>query len=346
MLWGRHAADRDAVTALASSAQESLSISSGVLVRAVGIDVADGSQRFLIVIHHLVVDGVSWRILLEDIASAYTQLAQGDATVALAPKTHAYALWGQRLRAYATSPEFARELSYWASRHAEADIPCDDDHDGVDRIADADEVLLTFESEWTRRLLAEAPSAYRTQINDLLLAGLARAVWRWCGQDDVLVELEGHGREHLSGDLDLSRTVGWFTTAFPVRLAGGSQESSRLIKSVKEELRGVPGRGLGYGVLRYLGSEEQRMALSRVAEPRIAFNYLGQIDGGDAEAALFTMAAESAGPSRDASSPLRRWLSVNGTVRDGRLRLSFGFGRKRYGRETVERLAALYEATA
>lgn len=332
------------MTALASSAQASLSISSGVLLRAVGIYVADGSQRFLIVIHHLLVDGVSWRILLEDIASAYTQLAQGDATFALPPKTHAYALWGQRLRAYAASPQLASELSYWTGRDAGADIPCDDDHDGVDRIADADEVLLTFESEWTRRLLAEAPPAYRTQVNDLLLAGLARAVWRWCGQDDVLVELEGHGREHLSGDLDLSRTVGWFTTAFPVRLAGGSQESSLLIKSVKEELRGIPGRGLGYGVLRYLGSEEQRTALSHVAEPKIAFNYLGQIDGGDAEAVLFAMAAESAGPSRDALSPLRRWLSVNGTVRDGRLRLSFGFGRKRYRRETVKRLAALYEA--
>ncbi|MBR0962440.1 non-ribosomal peptide synthetase, partial [Bradyrhizobium japonicum] len=344
LLWVRHAADRDAVTALASSAQASLSISSGLLLRAVGIDVADGSQRFLIVIHHLVIDGVSWRILLEDIASAYTQLAQGDAAVGLPPKTHAYALWGQRLRAYATSPELAAELPYWISRCANADIPCDDDHAGIDRIVDADEVLLSFETEWTQRLLADAPSAYRTQINDLLLAGLARAVWQWSGQDDVLVELEGHGREQLSGDLDLSRTVGWFTTAFPVRLAGGSEDFSLLIKTVKEELRGIPVRGLGYGVLGHLGSDEQRMALSHVCEPRIAFNYLGQIDSGDDAAALFKMTAESAGPSRDASSALRRWLSVNGTVRDGRLCLSFGFGRKRYRRETVERLAALYEA--
>ncbi|MCJ9732469.1 non-ribosomal peptide synthetase, partial [Bradyrhizobium sp. PRIMUS42] len=344
LLWVRRAADRDAVTALASSAQASLSISSGVLLRAVGVNVADGSQRFLIVIHHLVVDGVSWRILLEDIAAAYTQLAKGDATIALPPKSHAYALWGQRLQAYATSPELAAELSYWTGRGTNADIPCDDDHAGIDRIADADEVMLSFESEWTQRLLTDAPSAYRTQINDLLLAGLARAVWRWSGQDDVLVELEGHGREHLSGDLDLSRTVGWFTTAFPVGLAGGSQDCSLLIKTVKEELRGIPGRGLGHGVLRHLGSEEQRMALSLIGEPKIAFNYLGQIDSGNDEAALFTMAAESAGPSRDASGPLRRWLSVNGTVRDGRLRLSFGFGRKRYRRETVERLAALYEA--
>ncbi|MCA1359979.1 non-ribosomal peptide synthase/polyketide synthase [Bradyrhizobium sp. IC3069] len=343
LLWVRQAAGRDAVTALASSAQASLSISGGELLRAVGIDVADGSQRFLIVIHHLVVDGMSWRILLEDVASAYRQLAKGDAAAALPPKTHAHALWGQRLRAYATSPELATELPYWTSRCANADVPCDEDHAGNDRIADADEVLLSFESEWTRRLLTDAPAAYRTQINDLLLAGLARAVWQWSGQDDVLVELEGHGREPLAGDLDLSRTVGWFTTAFPVRLAGGSEDPSSLIKTVKEELRVIPGRGLGYGVLRYLGSEEQRLALSHAGEPKIAFNYLGQIDGGD-EAALFKMAAESAGRSRDASSPLRRWLTVNGTVRDGRLFLSFGFGRKRYRRETVERLAALYEA--
>ncbi|WP_245322599.1 non-ribosomal peptide synthetase, partial [Bradyrhizobium valentinum] len=344
LLWVRSAADGAAVTALASSAQASLSISQGPLLRAVGIDVADGSQRFLIAIHHLVVDGVSWRVLLEDIAAAYAQLAKGDATIALPPKSHAYALWGERLHAYAGSPGLATELSYWLDRRADADIPCDDDHGGTDRVADADEVLLTFEREMTQRLLTDAPSAYRTQINDLLLAGLARAVWRWSGQDDVLVELEGHGREDLFGDLDISRTVGWFTTAFPVRLAGGSRDASSLIKTVKEELRGIPGRGLGYGVLRYLGSEEQRAALSSVAEPKIAFNYLGQIDGGVDEATLFAMAAESAGPSRDASSPLRRWLSVNGTVREGRLRLSFGFGRKRYRRETIQRLAALYEA--
>ncbi|WP_334270992.1 condensation domain-containing protein [Bradyrhizobium sp. 1(2017)] len=263
--------------------------------------------------------------------------------VALPPKSHAYALWGQRLREYATSPELATELSYWTAAARTRIFPATTIMRHRSH-ADADEVLLSFENEWTQRLLTDAPSAYRTQINDLLLSGLARAVWRWSGQDEVLVELEGHGREHLSGDLDLSRTVGWFTTAFPVRLAGGSQESSLLIKTVKEELRGIPGRGLGYGLLRHLGSEAHRMALSHVAEPKIAFNYLGQIDGGDAEAALFTMAAESAGPSRDASSPLQRWLSVNGTVRNGRLQLSFGFGRKRYRRESVERLAALYEA--
>ncbi|MBR1251127.1 non-ribosomal peptide synthase/polyketide synthase [Bradyrhizobium sp. AUGA SZCCT0169] len=341
LLWVRSAVDSEAVTALGSSAQASLSLANGPLLRAVGIDVADGSQRLLIAIHHLVVDGVSWRVLLEDVAAAYSQLTQGNA-VALPPKSQAYSLWGARLDAYAASSELAAELPYWVERSGVTDFPCDDDHGGVDTIADADEISLSFEAELTQRLLTDAPSAYRTQVNDLLLAGLARAVSQWSGQDDVLVELEGHGREDLFGDIDISRTVGWFTTAFPVRLAGGSQDLSSLIKTVKEELRAIPGRGLGYGVLRYLGSEEQRMALSRAIEPKITFNYLGQIDGGAGEA--FAMAPESAGSSRSASSPLRRWLSVNGTVREGQLRLSFGFGSKRYRRETVERLAVLYNA--
>ncbi|MBR1212272.1 non-ribosomal peptide synthase/polyketide synthase [Bradyrhizobium sp. JYMT SZCCT0180] len=341
LLWVRSAVDGEAVTALAASAQESLSLANGLLLRAAGIDVADGSQRLLIVIHHLVVDGVSWRVLLEDVAAAYSQLTRSD-MVALPPKSHAYSLWGARLDAYAASSELAAELRYWVERCGVTDFPCDDDHGGVDTIADADEISLSFDAELTQRLLTDAPSAYRTQINDLLLAGLARAVSRWSGQDDVLVELEGHGREDLFGDIDISRTVGWFTTAFPVRLVGGSQDPSSLIKTVKEELRAIPGRGLGYGVLRYLGSEDQRSVLSKAAEPKITFNYLGQIDGGAGEA--FAMAPESAGPSRSASSPLRRWLSVNGTVREGQLRLSFGFGRRRYRRETVERLAASYEA--
>ncbi|MGY3617879.1 non-ribosomal peptide synthase/polyketide synthase [Bradyrhizobium sp. USDA 10063] len=337
------ATDGEAVTALASSAQASLSLSRGPLLRAVGIDLADGSQRLLIVIHHLVVDGVSWRVLLEDVASAYDQLAQGAVIAALPPKSHPYALWGERLHAYAASSELAAELPYWLERDAGAGLPCDHDHGGVDVVADGDEISLSLDVELTSRLLRDAPSAYRTQANDLLLAALTRALWQWSGREEILIELEGHGREDLFGDLDISRTVGWFTTAFPVKLTGGARDAASLIKTVKEELRAIPGRGLGYGVLRYLGSEQQRTMLSAMAEPRIVFNYLGQVDGGTGEAASFTMAPESAGSSRSASSPLRRWLSVNGLVQEGQLRLSFGFGRRRYRRETVERLAGFYE---
>ncbi|ANW03877.1 non-ribosomal peptide synthetase [Bradyrhizobium icense] len=334
--------DATQVTAIASAAQESLSLSSGSLLHAAAMDLADGSQRLLIVIHHLVVDGVSWRVLLEDLASAYDQLKR-DAVVTLPPKSEAYASWGERLHSYAAIRELADELPFWLDGAAGPSLPCDDDHGGVDRVGDGEEVSLVFDAEVTSRLLQEAPSAYRTQVNDLMLASLLRAISRWSQRDDVTVELEGHGREDIFSGVDISRTVGWFTTAFPVRLQGGSDDDASLIKTVKEKLRAIPNRGLGYGVLRYLGSEDQRRALAQLPEPQLVFNYLGRFDGSVGASSLFGFAPESAGGSRSATAPLRGWLNITGLVREGRLHLSFGYGRKRYRWETVARLAKLYE---
>ncbi|MCJ9733644.1 non-ribosomal peptide synthetase, partial [Bradyrhizobium sp. PRIMUS42] len=329
------------IAGLARAAQESLRLSSGPLLRAVGMDMADGGQRLLLVSHHLVVDGVSWRILMEDLVSAYDQLQCGS-PVTLSPKSESYASWSERLHAYAATAEIAAELPHWRDCGAGARLPCDDDHGGVDRVGDGGEVSLVFDADLTSRLLEQAPAAYRTQVNDLLLAGLARAVSRWSQHNEVSVELEGHGREDIFPDADVSRTVGWFTTAFPVRLKDTAADEASLIKAVKERLRAIPNRGLGYGVLRHLGSEQQRHALAQLAEPQIVFNYLGRFDGGMGTTQRFSFAAESAGPSRSATAPMRGWLNVTGLVRDGRLELSFGYGRKRYRHATVERLAAHY----
>ncbi|MBR1251928.1 amino acid adenylation domain-containing protein [Bradyrhizobium sp. AUGA SZCCT0169] len=335
--------DAAEVTAVASAAQVSLSLSSGPLLRAAAMDLADGSQRLLIAVHHLAVDGVSWRVLLEDLAAAYEQLKQGAVAISLPPKSESFASWGERLHAYATAPELADELPFWLASGADTILPCDNDHGGPDLVGDGEEVSLVLDTELTSRLLQEAPSAYRTQVNDLLLASLVRAVSRWGGPEDLTIELEGHGREDVFPGADVSRTVGWFTTAFPVRFNCGSSDDASLIKSVKEELRAVPNRGIGYGVLRYLGSEEQRHALGRLAEPQIVFNYLGRFDGSVGASSLFDFAPESSGASRSESARLRGWLNVTGQVREGRLLLSFGYGRKRYRRETVERLAHMYE---
>ncbi|WP_315718978.1 MULTISPECIES: non-ribosomal peptide synthase/polyketide synthase [unclassified Bradyrhizobium] len=341
LLWTRTVADVAGIEALAAMAQASLSLQ-GPLLRVVGMDVADGSQRLLIVVHHLVVDGVSWRLLLEDLASAYRQAAQGAAAIVLPPKTQSVASWARRLEAHAASAELAGELEYWRTRTVAGDLPCDERPDDVDRVADGEDVILAFDADLTAKLLREAPAAYRTQVNDLLLAALARAVGQWGGVEDVLVELEGHGREDIFEGVDLSRTIGWFTTAFPVRLSQCASDDAALIRSIKEELRAIPSRGLGYGLLRHCGSEAQREALAGAAEPRITFNYLGQFDASLGADNAFALAPESAGPSRSASAPLGRWLSINGQVLDRELRLTFSFGRKRYCRATIERLAACY----
>ena len=341
LLWIRHVADAAEIAAVAATAQASLSLQ-GPLLRVVGMDVSDGSQRLLIVVHHLVVDGVSWRILLEDLASAYEQAGRSATTMVLPPKSQSIASWGRRLEDYASSIELAGQLAYWRTRGLASDLLCDQDHDDIDRVADGEEVVVAFDADLTAKLLKDAPAAYRTQVNDLLLAALARSVGRWSGLDDVLVELEGHGREDIFDGVELSRTVGWFTTAFPVRLSGCASDDATLIKSIKEELRAIPSRGLGYGVLRYCGTRAQSAALAESAEPRIVFNYLGQFGASLGPDSAFSIAPESAGPSRSASAPLGRWISINGLVLDRELQLTFSFGRRRYRRATIERLANHY----
>ncbi|MGJ5093278.1 amino acid adenylation domain-containing protein [Bradyrhizobium oligotrophicum] len=344
LLWIRTAAEPADIGAIAAAAQASLSLAAGSLLRAVGLDMADGSQRLLIAIHHLAVDGVSWRILLEDIAMAYEQLAGQAAAVTLPSTSCAPSSWAQRLRAHAASDQLAGEMAFWLASSRGSELPCDDDHGGADVEAEVEEVELAFAAELTERLLEAAPAAYRTQVNDLLLAALARALWNWSGIDGVAIELEGHGREDVFADVDLTRTVGWFTTAFPVRLDGGRETDRALIARVKESLRAVPDRGLGYGVLRYLGAKEPRAALSQTPSPRIVFNYLGRFDGQLGASAPYRIAPENPGPMRAGDTPLRAWLTINGEVRDGQLRLGFRYGRRRYRRATVERLAELYRA--
>ncbi|MPZ39504.1 MAG: amino acid adenylation domain-containing protein [Rhizobiales bacterium] len=339
VLWLRADVAPSSVMTLSEAAQASLDLAAGPLLRAVGMDLSDGSQRLLLVIHHLVVDGVSWRVLLEDLAQAYAQRGAGQ-VVRLPPKGESYAAWGTRL--YAQAGQFAGEIDYWLERGATGELRCDRPRAGTDRVAGAEEVSLVLDRDVTDRLLRAAPSAYRTQVNDLLLAALSRALWRWSGTATSVIELEGHGREDVFNGVDIARTVGWFTSAFPLRLSQGDAPTAGLIRASKEELRGIPHRGIGYGVLRYLGTAEQRVALAGLAEPQLVFNYLGQFDTSLGAEVPFSLASESAGAARSASAPLGRWLSVNAQVHEGCLKVSFGYGRKRYDRATVEALASRY----
>ncbi|WP_415842561.1 condensation domain-containing protein, partial [Pseudomonas wadenswilerensis] len=199
--------------------------------------------------------------------------------------------------------------------------------------------------ELTRRLLQEAPAAYRTQVNDLLLSALARVIGRWSGQADTLIQLEGHGREELFDDLDLTRTVGWFTSLFPLRISATDALGSS-IQQVKEQLRAIPDKGLGWGALRYLGDSASRESLAVLPVPRITFNYLGQFDASfDAEeGALFVPAAEAVGPDQSPQANLGNWLSLNGRVYAGEFSLGWRFSREMFDEATVQRLADDYAA--
>jgi amino acid adenylation domain-containing protein/non-ribosomal peptide synthase protein (TIGR01720 family) len=331
LLWQSQASTDAELAALCDEAQRSLELEQGPLLRAALVSMADGSQRLLLVIHHLVVDGVSWRILLEDLQQAYREQA-------LSAKTSAYQHWAQQLHNHAHTLDL--QLPYWQAQSIDAELPCDHPEGGLQNRLGA-KLETRLDAEQTRRLLQDAPAAYRTQVNDLLLTALARVISRWSEQPAALIQLEGHGREDLFDDIDLSRTVGWFTSLFPVRLhAAGALPDA--IKSVKEQLRAVPDKGLGYGLLRYLGSPQARESLANLAAPRITFNYLGQFDRQFSDSALFVPASQGSGQAQDPEAPLANWLTVEGQVYGGELALQWGFSREMFEASTVQRLADDY----
>ncbi|HLV44289.1 MAG TPA: condensation domain-containing protein, partial [Aggregatilineales bacterium] len=287
-------------------------------------------------------------VLLEDFQTAYAQISAGQ-PVQLPPKTTSFKYWAQRLENYAQSAEVREELAYW---HALAERPARplpvDFPGGENRERRAHTIGVALTEAETEALLRDVPAAYRTEINEVLLTALAVALSEWTGDTRVLIDLEGHGREDLFEDVDLSRTVGWFTTVYPVMLdLTGAQGVGEQVKAVKEQLRAVPRRGIGYGLLRYLSEDDEvRARLANVPQPQIAFNYLGQFDqmlgGANGDANSFGPAPEPRGPERDPNGLRRYLIEINGGVSQGCLRLEWTYSRALYQQETIERVARAF----
>ncbi|MGS7250674.1 non-ribosomal peptide synthetase [Pseudomonas anuradhapurensis] len=340
LLWSATVADFADCQALYTDLQRSLDLQQGPLLRALLVRDGQGSQRLLLAIHHLVVDGVSWRVLLEDLQALY----RGQP---LPAKTHTMGDWAARLASYAGSDSLRDELGWWQGQLAgvRRELPCDHPQGGnLQRHART--LAIGLDAQQTRQLLQQAPAAYHTQVNDLLLTALARTLCRWSGDEAVLVQLEGHGRDGLFEDMDLTRSVGWFTNAYPLSLRPlpGEDDAARAasIKCIKEQLRQVPHKGLGYGVLRYLADATVREQMAALPQARITFNYLGQFDQQFDGAALFQPLDAPAGQAHAADAPLPNWLSVDGQVYGGALQLRWTFSAERYDERTIASLAEAY----
>ena len=297
-------------------------------------------QRLLMVVHHLVVDGVSWRILLEDFSAACEALGSGR-PVELPPKTSSFKSWAIRLEQYARSAELRRELAFWSRAPPEAVRPLDVDIAGGENTeASERRIHVALDAEETRRLLQVVPKAFHTQIGEVLLAALSWSFATRALRPALLVDLEGHGREPLFDDIDLSRTVGWFTTVFPVVLeVDPSASPEESVAAVKEQLRRVPNRGIGYGVLRYLSGWGDSDAWKALPQAQIAFNYLGQFDQTFSSSAPWTTAAESAGPSRSLRQTRPYLVDVNAIVINGRLQVTWAYSEAVHRRSTIEAIA-------
>ncbi|WP_192364950.1 non-ribosomal peptide synthetase, partial [Mesorhizobium mediterraneum] len=318
-----------------------LDLARGPLARAALFDLGSGRPaRLILVIHHLVVDAVSWQIVLEDLDAACLSARQGRPT-ALLPVTTPFQLWAQRLRQYADCAELRDQMRHWTSLDdAPAPLPIDG-HWGENDEASARTVALHLSVAETEALLRQLPKAYRTRVEDALLAALMLAITRWTGEGALLIDVEGHGREPLFGDVDLSRTVGWFTSLFPVRLElGGVAAAGEALIAVKEQVRAIPARGIGFGLLRYLcSSAEGRDRLAAMPHPEIAFNYLGQSDGLLRNSELFRTTALDTGPQVSLRQKRTHLLAVDAIVTRGRLRVDWTFSTNRHRPETIEQLA-------
>ena len=307
--------------------QASLDLSSGPIARFVYFDLGDAEPaRMLIVVHHLVIDGVSWRVLIEDLLLACAQVVRGDA-VHVPPKTSSFRQWTSRLHEYAQSDDLRQELDFWrqAGRADGESLTCDFDH-GPDTMQASQKITRQLTVSQTDALFYEAPQAYRTDAETLMQAALARTLCEYTGESKTSIDMEGHGREDLFDDLDVSRTVGWFTTLYPMVLEWSTDDNfATLIKNTKERSRAVPRRGLGYGVLRWLASDKTREMMASIPRRQVRFNYLGRLDGALGSDAPLTLALEDAGPTESPRAARPYVWDIVAWVRNQRLHIEWNY---------------------
>ncbi|WP_323056116.1 non-ribosomal peptide synthetase [Streptomyces sp. NEAU-W12] len=322
------AADAD-IAGEARAAVARLAPESGVMVQAVWFDAgAEAPGRLLLTVHHFAVDGVSWRILVPDLRQAWEAVAAGE-PVRLDPVGTSFRRWAGLLREQAHDPQVSAELPYWQDvlRSGGPTLGNRDLDPACDTADTARRLTVTLPGAHTGPLLSSVPAAFHGGVDDVLLGALALAVRQWCTarradvEGGVLIDLEGHGRDTGRADVDLSRTVGWFTRVHPVRLdvTVSGDDPADAVKRVKEQLRAVPGDGTGYGLLRHLNTDTAP-ALAGLPRPQVGFNYLGRTPTTSASpsaASDWSPVAQPGGPDTDPATPLAHALDVNAVTVDG-----------------------------
>ena len=329
---------------LTEQTQKSLDIENGKLIKFAYFKISEKEGRLLIVIHHLVVDGVSWRILVEDLISIFNSLNNNE-VVDLPPKTTSFKEWAEYLSEEVVKAIYENEKAYWEKLSTVDIKPIESDYDkGENTEESAFAITKELEAQETELLLKEVPKVYNTQINDILLSALFLANVKWQGRKTLLLHLEGHGREEISPSIDISRTVGWFTSIFPVKLElDETTDKGEVIKSVKEQIRQIPNKGFGFGILRYLSDDEElKNKLSKFDKREITFNYLGQFDTSLPEKSPFGVALENKGTERSKKNNRSSLIDINSGIGNGKLRITFSASSNLFKRESLESLAEQY----
>ncbi|KDE25689.1 nonribosomal peptide synthetase subunit, partial [Bacillus safensis FO-36b] len=328
---------KKAVSTYANEYQRQLNLETGPLMKVICFHAEDG-DHLLIVTHHLVIDGVSCRILLEDFMSLYQQAVQGQKLV-LPLKTHSFKEWAEAIERYAQSQPLKSQQEYWAEIESKPLTALPVDHEVTKRkVAETKSVQMQLTETETEHLLTDIHLPYTTEMNDILLCALGLAVQEWTGESHVHVQLEGHGREDILSGLDVSRTIGWFTSMYPVVLeAKPDQTIADAIKGTKEMLRRVPNKGIGYGILKYMTAAEPS---GQHVHPEISLNYLGQIDQ-EVTTELFGPSTYDMGRQASPDSEAVYKLNLSGLVQQNRFILSCSYCAREYEEQTIQQFMAL-----
>ncbi|HVN54987.1 MAG TPA: amino acid adenylation domain-containing protein [Anaerolineaceae bacterium] len=325
--------------------QASFQLSTGPLFRIAFFWLGnEQGGRILLCAHHLVIDTVSWQILLEDLFTCLVQISAGQA-ILLPAKTTSFQRWSSRLPDFAAQEAILGSLPFWQQL---ASFPANslpfDFPQGSNFEADGATISISLAPEDTHLFLRDAPGAYHAEPRLLLLTALARALQSWAGPGCYQVEMEGHGREDIAADIDISRTVGWFTSLFPMLLDLRSSPSlDQILLSFKHYFHELPVQGLSYGLLRNFHPDPAvRERLGQIYHPQFSFNYLGQIDIKDTkyEDPTFALAQENPGPEHSPAVERVCPLIVTAAVVSNSLRINFSYSRGQFLAETIARFSS------
>ncbi len=322
--------------------QRSINIEKGPLIKLGLFRTIDG-DHLLIIMHHLIVDGVSWRIILEDFINGYKHL-MNNADISFPRKTTSYREWAEKLYDYAQSKELLDEVVYWKRIEKQPISYLKKDNIVNERKQkDSEIVEISLSQEQTNKLLKEVNQAYNTEISDILLTALGLTVKEFISGDQVIVSLEGHGREEIISDVDMTRTVGWFTSIYPVVLDMSElNDISLQIRTIKETMRSIPKKGIGYGILKHLTVHKLKGLIDFTLKPEISFNYLGQFDT-NITTDIFEQSIINSGQIISPYNERENALDITGMVIKGMLKLEFVYDRKEFKRETIQKYANNYK---
>ncbi|WP_242958468.1 condensation domain-containing protein, partial [Clostridium cavendishii] len=333
--------DINKIEMICTKIQSSINLEKGPLVK-LGLFKTNEGDHLVIVIHHLAIDGISWRILFEDLQKAY-MMAKNGQEILLQEKTTSFKEWSAKQNEYANTYDVKKQLEYWNSIESQSirALPKDKNEE-KSNISSLRSIGTELSKEETENLLKYSNKAYNTEINDLLLAALSLTISQWTGEENTLINLESHGREEIIKDVDITRTIGWFTSQYPVILKNSDNNLGTLIKNTKDLLRRIPNKGISYGIIKYCSNSEIKDKIKFNLNPEISFNYLGQFDE-DMNNDIFTSSPLSSGIAVSLNSKNLYLLDFLGILKDKKLILNIRYSDNQYNEQTITLLANNYK---